>query len=71
MDEGDRAKQWADQQIEDALAAHRRRHEAQNAARSDCETCGEEIAPARRRALPGCRLCIDCQRMLERNNGRV
>lgn len=26
-----------------------------------CEECGEEIAAARREALPGVRLCIDCQ----------
>ena len=26
-----------------------------------CVECGEEIAEARRRALPGVRTCIDCQ----------
>ena len=26
-----------------------------------CEECGEEIPEARRRAIPGVRLCIDCQ----------
>lgn len=26
-----------------------------------CEACGEDIPEARRRALHGCRTCIDCQ----------
>ncbi len=25
-----------------------------------CELCGEPISQARREAIPGCRLCIDC-----------
>lgn len=32
----------------------------------ECELCGEEIPPARRRALPGVRLCVACQSELER-----
>ena len=28
----------------------------------DCVECGEPIPEARRRALPGVKLCIDCQR---------
>lgn len=31
-----------------------------------CEECGEEIPPARRQALPGVRLCVECQSELER-----
>ena len=26
-----------------------------------CEECGEEIPPARRKALPGARTCVACQ----------
>ena len=29
--------------------------------RADCEECGEPIPEARRKAVPGVRLCIDCQ----------
>ena len=29
--------------------------------RPDCEECGELIPEARREAVPGVRLCIDCQ----------
>ena len=28
---------------------------------SECEECGEAIPEARRKALPGVRLCISCQ----------
>ncbi|HLU13416.1 MAG TPA: DksA/TraR family C4-type zinc finger protein [Arenimonas sp.] len=29
--------------------------------RRDCEECGETIPEARRKALPGVRLCLSCQ----------
>lgn len=29
--------------------------------RADCEECGAVIPPARRKAVPGVRLCITCQ----------
>ena len=29
--------------------------------RPDCEECGEPIPEARRRAVPGVRLCVACQ----------
>lgn len=31
-----------------------------------CENCGNVIPPERRKAVPGVRLCIDCQEELER-----
>jgi RNA polymerase-binding protein DksA len=30
-----------------------------------CEECGEAIDPARLKAIPHARLCLDCQRRLE------
>ncbi|MDD9304375.1 MAG: TraR/DksA C4-type zinc finger protein [Desulfobacter sp.] len=30
-----------------------------------CQNCEEPISLARRRAVPGCRLCINCQKELE------
>ena len=30
-----------------------------------CEKCGAEIPPARRQAVPGVRLCVDCQNELD------
>lgn len=34
-----------------------------------CEECGNSIPEARRRAIPGVRLCITCQSALEQNQG--
>jgi phage/conjugal plasmid C-4 type zinc finger TraR family protein len=36
---------------------------------ADCAECGESIPAARRRAVPGVRLCIDCQQALDARNG--
>jgi phage/conjugal plasmid C-4 type zinc finger TraR family protein len=36
-------------------------------ARKDCAECGEEIAEARRQALPGVQLCLRCQDAADRN----
>lgn len=33
---------------------------------SYCQECDEEIPEARRKAIPGVRLCIDCQSELEK-----
>lgn len=35
----------------------------------ECEDCGVDIPEARRLAVPGCRLCIDCQRVQEVRRG--
>ncbi len=35
-----------------------------------CEECGEEIPLARRQALSGVRLCIECQQETEKNEKR-
>jgi phage/conjugal plasmid C-4 type zinc finger TraR family protein len=31
-----------------------------------CESCGRTIPPARRKAVPGVRLCVGCQAEVER-----
>ncbi len=36
-----------------------------------CEECGEEIPEARRHAIRGVRLCIDCQEEADRQNKAV
>ncbi|HGT4384672.1 TPA: TraR/DksA C4-type zinc finger protein [Neisseria meningitidis] len=41
------------------------RHQEQAAdapSAQECEECGEIIPEARRLAVPGCRLCIECRR---------
>ncbi|RZA15627.1 MAG: DksA/TraR family C4-type zinc finger protein [Lysobacteraceae bacterium] len=37
--------------------------------RSHCEECEAPIPEARRRALPGVRLCVDCQEALDSEGG--
>ena len=34
----------------------------------ECEDCGEEIPEGRRKALPGCTRCVQCQQELENLN---
>jgi phage/conjugal plasmid C-4 type zinc finger TraR family protein len=49
-----------DASIEDALA-NVRAHLPQGESLTHCEECGQEIPPARRKAVPGVRLCVACQ----------
>ena len=46
--------------VKDALASARARMPS-GAGLAECEECGEPIAEARRRALPGARTCVACQ----------
>ena len=58
---GDNAVQ---DQIQDSIADEVRRARAclpRGESRAFCEECGEPIPEARRRALPGVRLCLECQ----------
>ena len=52
------------QQIDDSIADAIKRAREQlpsGPGRSHCEECGEVIPEARRQAVPGVRLCIECQ----------
>jgi phage/conjugal plasmid C-4 type zinc finger TraR family protein len=35
-----------------------------------CENCGDIIPEKRRRALPGCRTCLPCQEVIEKEQTR-
>ena len=50
-----------DASVEDAVAVARS-HLPQGESLSRCEECDTEIPETRRRAVPGVRLCIACQR---------
>ena len=54
-----------------AIANVRRKLEEQAAQPSltHCEECGDDIPEARRLAIRGCRLCVYCQQLTERNRG--
>ncbi|MFP4132070.1 MAG: DksA/TraR family C4-type zinc finger protein [Thiohalospira sp.] len=54
-------QQQIDDTVEDAVAAARSRLPDGEAGPEHCEECGEAIPEARRRAVPGVRLCITCQ----------
>lgn len=49
-----------DATIEDAVNRVRDRL-PHGKSRTSCEECGGNIPPARRKALPGVRLCVNCQ----------
>lgn len=72
-DDIDRAAQREAEMLADALRDQARRAglagktEADSAA--ECTDCGEEIPTARRRAVPGCQLCVACQWQQEKSKG--
>ncbi|MEJ2128814.1 MAG: DksA/TraR family C4-type zinc finger protein [Woeseiaceae bacterium] len=49
-----------DATVEDAIK-HAREQLPKGESRRHCEECGKDIPEARRRAVPGVRLCIECQ----------
>ena len=51
-----------------AVAEHRRKlaEQAKNPSLEECEECGEEIPEARRKLIPGVKLCIYCKEIEER-----
>lgn len=46
-----------------AIQAHRLNHSAVSA--THCEECDEELPEARRKAYPGCTMCVGCQSDME------
>lgn len=63
----DRA-QAREQEIREEAIERQRRLARLAPARVDCEDCGEKIPATRRRAVPGCSRCVDCQVEFERRN---
>ncbi|MCW3583860.1 TraR/DksA C4-type zinc finger protein [Burkholderia cenocepacia] len=63
MDDFDHASEMEEQYRALAIAAARRpaHQAAESAAFCQNEACGEPIPDERRRAVPGCRFCIECQ----------
>jgi phage/conjugal plasmid C-4 type zinc finger TraR family protein len=59
MDDGDRAQQLAEAERARALAARALPKPAAESAET-CLECGEQIPRARREAIAGVQLCIDC-----------
>lgn len=51
---------------EQAIQAHRINRDAVSA--THCEECCEPLSEARRKAYPGCTMCVDCQGEQELRN---
>lgn len=69
MDIIDNASTLEDLHRDAALSMHRINHSAVSA--THCEECDEELPEARRKAYPGCTMCVDCQADAERRNRRM
>ncbi|MCP9760042.1 TraR/DksA family transcriptional regulator [Aquitalea sp. S1-19] len=61
----DRAQELEEAQRMRALQAQALRGNAGSASLLQCQDCGEDIPEARRRAVAGCRRCVDCQSAME------
>ncbi|MFM2456455.1 TraR/DksA family transcriptional regulator, partial [Citrobacter freundii] len=59
MDIIDNASTLEDLHRDAALSMHRLNHSAVSA--THCEECGDKLLDARRKAYPGCTMCVDCQ----------
>ncbi len=58
-----------DASIKDAIQ-QAKSHLPQGESRTHCEECEQQIPEGRRTAIPGVRLCVQCQQMLdEESNG--
>lgn len=67
MDDFDHASNIEEQYRAFAIAAATRPERSAAVSEEFCqnEACGEPIPDERRRAIPGCRFCVDCQERRE------
>ncbi|MBJ8879386.1 TraR/DksA family transcriptional regulator [Citrobacter freundii] len=59
----DNASTLEDLQRDAALSMHRLNHSVVSA--THCEECGDRLSDERRKAYPGCTMCVDCQSNME------
>lgn len=64
MDDVDRAQLQQERELRRALSTPRYSTPTGESAK-ECAECGDEIPEKRRQAMPGCRLCVDCQQARE------
>ncbi|QLW76044.1 TraR/DksA family transcriptional regulator [Citrobacter freundii] len=65
----DQASALEEMMRDHAIQAHRLNHSAVSA--THCVECDEELPEARRKAYPGCTMCVECQADAERRNRRM
>ncbi|HGH3390640.1 TPA: TraR/DksA family transcriptional regulator [Citrobacter freundii] len=59
----DQASALEEMMRENAIQAHRLNHSAVSA--MHCVECGDNLPDARRKAYPGCTMCVGCQSDME------
>ncbi|MEG7606678.1 TraR/DksA family transcriptional regulator [Citrobacter braakii] len=69
MDIIDNASTLEDLHRDAALSMHRINHSAVSA--THCEECGDQLSDERRKAYPGCTMCVSCQQDEEKRNRRM
>lgn len=62
----DQASALEEMMCEQAIAAHRLNHNAVSA--THCEECDDQLSDERRKAYPGCTMCVSCQAEQELRN---
>ena len=68
-DFADLASNASEGYLADALAKRARaRMSAPAKSATECEDCGDEIPEARRKAVPGCTRCRECQDRYDRSH---
>jgi phage/conjugal plasmid C-4 type zinc finger TraR family protein len=65
MDEADRAQNFIDLDLENAIRAARGIMPSASESADICDECGCEIPQQRRDAIPGVQTCFDCAAVLE------
>ncbi|HHO9698199.1 TPA: TraR/DksA family transcriptional regulator [Citrobacter braakii] len=62
----DQASALEEMMRDHAIQAHRLNHSAVSA--THCEECGDKLLDARRKAYPGCTMCVACLQIVELRN---
>lgn len=65
MDNADVANDYIAWRTEQALKARHQCPPSALSSRAICKECDEPIPAARRKALPGVQLCVECQSFME------
>lgn len=65
----DIANDHADYLLQMSITQHQRRTAGHATSAVWCDSCGVDIPEARRLAVPGCQLCVDCQQLRELKRG--
>ena len=58
----DQAQHMQDAYLQERLSRVQAEKNSQSSSLLYCMDCGEEIPKARRKAVPGCQLCVTCQK---------